>query len=96
MRPVADAARQRRRGFREGPRLVATTSVALCTLCALVLAREGAGEPGLRALVRATARFALVCFVAGSVRALASARNSSQVQSGVGSASPAAENRSLL
>ena len=67
MSPVPDAAERRRRGFGEGPLLVAAGSLVVLALCALVLASEGSDEQGLRALVRTTARVALVFFLAAYV-----------------------------
>jgi DMSO/TMAO reductase YedYZ heme-binding membrane subunit len=45
-----------------GPALVAWVSLALVAMCALLLAQHGAGEDGLRVLIRATARTSLVLF----------------------------------
>jgi len=55
---------RRPRGRFEGPRLVAWAAAALAVLVAALLAGEGTGEAGLRALVRWTARVGLACFLA--------------------------------
>lgn len=47
-----------------GPRLVAAATLGTAALCALLLAWHGHGQDGLGALTRATARVALVIFVA--------------------------------
>lgn len=58
----------------EGGRVVAAASVALVAMVALVLALEGTGEAGLRAVIRWTARSSLAlflpAFVASSLRRL--------------------------
>lgn len=55
---------QARREGLGGPRLVAATALGIAVLCAILLATRGAGEEGLGALARVTARVALVIFVA--------------------------------
>jgi DMSO/TMAO reductase YedYZ heme-binding membrane subunit len=58
----------------EGWPLVAWSALALGATCALLLGIEGAGEEGLRTVIRATARTSLVlflgAFVASSLRRL--------------------------
>ena len=66
MSAALSAARPRRGRF-EGPRLVAASALALAALCLALVAGQGTDEPGLRALVRWTARFGLVCFLAAYV-----------------------------
>ena len=58
------ASARRPRGRLAGPRLVAGVAVALAVLVAALLAGEGTGEAGLRAVVRWTARVGLVFFLA--------------------------------
>jgi DMSO/TMAO reductase YedYZ heme-binding membrane subunit len=53
-----------RRGGFEGGRVLAACAVALGATAALVLAVDGTGEPGLRALIRTTARTSLPLFLA--------------------------------
>jgi DMSO/TMAO reductase YedYZ heme-binding membrane subunit len=64
---AALSAARPRRGRFEGPRLVAASALALAALCLALVASEGTDGPGLRALVRGTARFGLVCFLAAWV-----------------------------
>jgi methionine sulfoxide reductase heme-binding subunit len=53
----------RREGF-EGGRVLAANALALAAMAALVLAIDGTGEDGVRALIRATARTSLALFLA--------------------------------
>lgn len=63
-----------RRAVLEGWPLVGWSALALLAMTALLLAVYGAGEPGLRVLIRATARSSLAlflpAFVASSLRRL--------------------------
>jgi len=63
-----------RRDVLGGGRLVALAALLLLAMSALILALEGAGEPGLRMWIRATARTSLVlfgaAFTASSLRSL--------------------------
>ena len=45
-----------------GPALVGWSSLALVAMCGALLLQHGAGEEGLRVLIRATARTSLVLF----------------------------------
>lgn len=56
-----------------GGRLVAVFALLLLAMSALILAQAGTGEPGLRMLIRATARTSLVLF--GAVFAASSLRS---------------------
>ena len=63
---VSETAAPARRSPRrlEGGRLVAACALALVAMVALVLALEGSGEAGIRAVIRWTARSSLALFLA--------------------------------
>jgi methionine sulfoxide reductase heme-binding subunit len=46
-----------------GPRLVGVASAVILALCALTLATTGAGEEGIRSVIRLTARTSIVLFL---------------------------------
>jgi DMSO/TMAO reductase YedYZ heme-binding membrane subunit len=65
MSPASETAAPARSERRlEGGRLVAACALALAAMVAFVLAVSGTGEPGVRAVIRWTARSSLVLFLA--------------------------------
>jgi sulfoxide reductase heme-binding subunit YedZ len=51
-------------GALEGPRIIAWATVALAAITAVLLGVYGTGEPGVRVMIRATARTSVVLFTA--------------------------------